>query len=79
MAKYARKTSQRQYPDDYGARVPGCLPDILSPISIDQEGDKLVPRNDMAEIAPEFNRGGQLKDPLGLLYTISKDGTKNGD
>lgn len=73
------KKNRSQYPDDYGKRVPGALPDILSPISVDQEGDKLVPRNDILEIAPDFCRGGQLKDPLGLVYSISKDGTKNGD
>lgn len=67
------------YPDDYGIVLGNVLPDLLTPIKIDAEGDKLVPPNDMADVAPELSAGGQLKDPLGLVYSISKDGRKGGD
>lgn len=66
---------KNQYPDIYG-RATKALPDILGPLNMDEEGDVLVPRNDMAEVAPELNMGGRLRDPLGLVYEIETDGTK---
>ncbi len=74
----AKKGSKSLYPDDYGRGMPGVLPDILSPISVDNEGDKLVPPNDLGEIAPGFVHGGQIPDPLDLIYQIETDGTKGG-
>jgi hypothetical protein len=74
----ARRTANKNYPDDYGVVLGKVLPNILTPLKIDQEGDKLVPPNDMAEVAGALCAGGELKDPLGLVYSISKDGTKGG-
>lgn len=70
------KGSKSQYPDDYGVVLPNTLPNILTPLSTDNEGDELVPPNDMKGVAPQFTKGGSLHDPLGLISPISKDGTK---
>ncbi len=70
------RNSKSMYPDDYGKAVPGALPDILGPLNVDNEGDKLVPPNDIRELAPPFVEGSSLPDPLGLVYSIEKDGSK---
>ena len=67
-----------KYPDDYGKRKPGALPDILGPLNVGDEGDKLVPENDMAEVAGAMCKGTGSPDPLDLVYIIEKDGTKGG-
>ena len=72
------KKSTGQYPDDYGRQVKGALPDVLTPLNVDEEGDKLVPRNDMVEVAGAMCRGTGSPDPLDLVYIIEKDGTKGG-
>ena len=73
----ANKRSQKSmYPDDYGRQLPGVLPDVLSPISVDNEGDKLVPPNDLGALAKPFVKGTEIPDPLDLVYQIEKDGTK---
>jgi len=63
------------YPDSYGVPTK-ALPDILGPLNIADEGDVLVPQNDMAEVAPAMAMGGKLRDPLDLVYCIETDGTK---
>jgi hypothetical protein len=63
------------YPDTYGYPTK-ALPDIMGPLNIQEEGDILVPPNDMAEVAPELCMGGRLRDPLDLVYCIETDGTK---
>jgi hypothetical protein len=59
------------YPDTYGKETK-ALPDILGPLNIDQQGDKLVPPNDMAEIAPSWNMGRESRDPLGVMIKGGK-------
>jgi hypothetical protein len=59
------------YPDQYG-RETKALPDILGPLNIDAQGDKLVPANDMAEIAPSWAMGKESRDPLGVVIKGSK-------
>lgn len=66
-----------KYPDEYGKRT-SALPDILGPLNIDSEGDKLVPPNDMAEVAGQMCDGTGSPDPLGIVYIIEKDGSKKG-
>ena len=75
MAKITKK--RNQYPDDYGVVLGNVLPDILTPLKVDEEGDKLVPRNDMAEVAHELQAGRSLRDPLGVLTGIHTDGRKD--
>jgi hypothetical protein len=59
------------YPDEYG-RPTKALPDILGPLNIDQQGDKLVPANDMAEVAPGWVTGKESRDPLGVVIKGGK-------
>jgi hypothetical protein len=66
-----------QYPDSYGTRKPGALPDILGPLNVESQGDKLVPPNDMAEVGGEMADGVKSPDPLGLIDMFG-DGTKGG-
>lgn len=63
------------YPETYGKRTK-ALPDIESPLNIDAEGDKLVPQNDMAEVAGKLAMGGECPDPLGLLTAIEGKGKR---
>lgn len=58
------------YPDPYGKRKGGALPDIMGPLNIDSQGDKLVPPNDMMEVAGAMCDGKGSPDPLGLLKDI---------
>jgi hypothetical protein len=71
-----KSSAKSLYPDDYGRQVPGALPDVLGPLNVDNEGDKLVPPNDIRELAPPFVEGTSLPDPLDLVYQIEKDGSK---
>jgi hypothetical protein len=64
------------YPDTYG-KPTSALPDILGPMNVDEEGDVLAPRNDMAEIAPDMCMGREVNDPLGLVYCIETNGAKS--
>jgi hypothetical protein len=57
------------YPDMQGQPTK-ALPDILGPLNIDHEGDKLVPGNDMIEVAGAMCDGKGSPDPLGLLRDI---------
>jgi hypothetical protein len=59
------------YPDTYG-KPTKALPDILGPLNIEQQGDKLVPANDMAEIAAPWVTGKESRDPLGVLIKGGK-------
>ena len=54
------------YPSEYGKET-AALPDIMGPLNIDQEGDSLVPPNDMAEVAPGWSTGKSSKDPFGVV------------
>jgi len=60
-----------KYPDEYG-KPTKALPDILGPLNIDQQGDKLVPPNDMAEVAPGWVTGKESRDPLGVVIKGGK-------
>jgi hypothetical protein len=60
-----------QYPDTYG-KPTKALPDILGPLNVDQQGDKLVPSNDMAAVAPTWATGKESKDPLGVVIKGGK-------
>jgi hypothetical protein len=59
------------YPDSYG-KPTKALPDILGPLNVDQQGDKLVPANDMAAVAPPWVMGKESKDPLGVTIKGGK-------
>jgi hypothetical protein len=59
------------YPDSYG-KATKALPDILGPLNIASQGDKLVPENDMAEVAPSWASGKESKDPLGVVIKGGK-------
>lgn len=61
------KNGSGQYPDPYGRRKGGALPDIMGPLNINSEGDKLVPPNDMQEVGGAMADGKDSPDPLGLL------------
>jgi hypothetical protein len=63
------------YPETYGHPTK-ALPDIEGPLNIEHEGDKLVPDNDMAEIAGRFVTGGECPDPLGLLTFVEGKGKR---
>lgn len=65
-----------QYPDSYGKNKGGALPDILGPLNVESEGDKLVPQNDMGEVGGAMCDGAGSPDPLDLVYIIEKDGAK---
>ena len=55
-----------KFPDNYG-KVTKALPDIMGPLNINSEGDKLVPPNDMQEVGGAMADGKDSPDPLGLL------------
>ena len=59
------------YPDTYG-KPTKALPDINGPLNINQEGDSLVPDNDMAGVAPGWVMGKESKDPLGVVIKGGK-------
>jgi hypothetical protein len=59
------------YPDMYGVPTK-ALPDILGPLNIDQQGDNLVPANDMAEVGKPWVMGSESRDPLGVLIKGGK-------
>lgn len=64
------------YPNTQGKKGKG-LPDFASPLNINADtGDKLVPENDMAGVAPSMNQGKGLADPMGFLTPIEKGGKK---
>jgi hypothetical protein len=63
------------YPDTYG-KPTSALPDVLGPLNVDNEGDELVPPNDMAEVAPDFCHGHPSPDPLSLISVIQGKGGK---
>ena len=49
----------------------GALPDIFGPLNVPaQAGDKLVPQNDMAEVASPMNKGKECPDPCSELKGI---------
>jgi len=54
------------YPNTYGKET-SALPDIKGPLNIADEGDSLVPQNDMAEVADGMSTGKRVNDPLGLI------------
>lgn len=49
-----------------------ALPDIKGPLNIDQQGDKLVPPNDMAGVASGPCMGKESRDPLGVVIRGGK-------
>lgn len=61
------------YPNEYGKKKSGVLPDMLGPLSVEAgKGDKLVPANDMGGVAGQFSRGGAPADPNGYVSPIEK-------
>jgi hypothetical protein len=45
----------------------------MGPLNVPaQPGDKLVPQNDMAGVAPEFSKGQSAPDPLGVIPAKGK-------
>jgi hypothetical protein len=63
------------YPDLYGTPLKGVLPDMATPLNINEQGDVLVPGNDMGEVAGKLSKGQECPDPLGFLKPFG-DGTK---
>jgi hypothetical protein len=59
------------YPETYG-KPTKALPDILGPLNIEHQGDKDVPANDMAEVAPSWAQGKESRDPLGVVIKGGK-------
>lgn len=44
------------------------LPDIKGPLNVPaQPGDKLVPANDMGDVAKDFAMGNRAPDPLNVV------------
>jgi len=75
MPKVPRQKSM-EYPDTYGTPITGAMEDLLSPLSIDEEGDQLVPRNDMKEVGGKMGDTNYVSpDPLDLIKQFG-DGTK---
>jgi len=58
--------AKESYPQTYGKET-SALPDIMGPLNIDQQGDSLVPPNDMAGTADGWATGKSSKDPLGVV------------
>jgi hypothetical protein len=72
------KSKGSSYPDMYGQPVKGVLPDMATPLNIDEDGDVLVPPNDMRAVGGTLGNSGSGEispDPLGLLRPFG-DGTK---
>lgn len=59
------------YPETYGKQTK-AIPDIKGPLNIDQQGDSLVPSNDMSGVAGKFGSGGSAPDPLGVINNLGK-------
>ncbi len=60
------------YPEKYGNRMKGVLPDFETPLAVNAEkGDSGVPQNDMGAIP--WSGGQGAPDPLGVVI---KDGKK---
>jgi hypothetical protein len=59
------------YPETCG-KPTKALPDILGPLNIEHQGDKDVPNNDMAEVAPSWAQGKESRDPLGVVIKGGK-------
>lgn len=66
--------AKNEYPSTYGRPTKGALPDILGPLNIEGEGDRLTPANDMAEIG--MASGSGVKDPLDLIPARDGSGKK---
>jgi hypothetical protein len=65
-----------QYPDTYGTPIKGAMELIMSPLNMDEEGDVLVPRNDMKEVGGKIGDTNYISpDPLDLIKRFG-DGTK---
>ena len=60
-----------KYPEEYGKET-SALPDIKGPLNIDQQGDTLVPPNDMAGTGAGWATGKSSKDPLGVVISGGK-------
>jgi hypothetical protein len=61
----AKKSS---YPDTYGIPVKGTMKDLLSPICMDQQGDGLVPPNDLKALGGKMGDDEYVSpDPLDLI------------
>lgn len=70
------KGKGRQYPDVYGTPIKGAHVDMLTPLTVEQEGDSLVPKNDMKAVAGRMGDAGYVSpDPLDLIKPFG-DGTK---
>lgn len=55
------------------AKTTKALPDYLGPLNVAaQPGDKLVPANDMSDVANEFASGRGAPDPLDLIPAKGK-------
>lgn len=60
-----------KYPETYGKKMPGVLPDLDGPLSVGAEAGDPVPQNDMGALP--WNSGASAPDPLGVVI---KDGKK---
>lgn len=66
-----------QYPDTYGVPITGAQVDMSGPLYIDQQGDVLVPPNDMKSVGGKMgDKGYVAPDPLDVI-TMFGDGTKS--
>lgn len=57
------------YPSTYGKQTK-ALPDIKGPLNIDEQGDKLVPSNDMSGVGGKLSSGSPAPDPLGVINSL---------
>jgi hypothetical protein len=67
------------YPDIYGSPLKGVLPDMATPLNIEDEGDVLVPPNDMRAVGGTLGNSGPgevAPDPLDFIKRFG-DGTKS--
>lgn len=68
--------SKGKYPNTYGDVVSGTMYNMLTPCSVDDRGDELVPANDMKSVAGKIGDKDYISpDPLGVV--TFGDGTKS--
>jgi hypothetical protein len=65
-----------KYPNTYGDVVQGTHYNMLTPLTVDDRGDELVPPNDMHAVAGSVGDKDYISpDPLGVVSF--GDGTKS--
>jgi hypothetical protein len=60
-----------EYPPVYGKEMKGVLSEFKTPLTIEQQGDSLVPPNDMGDVGLASARD-TVPDPLSLISVIGK-------